>query len=52
MADSDRQPSLRGLTPDWDLQIFLQAQSMASEKIVSIFVTFVYRKFYSILDTY
>lgn len=36
MADSDRQPSLRGLTPDWDLKLFLQAQANASEKTVGV----------------
>lgn len=35
MADRDRQPSLRGFTPEWDLKLFLEAQSAASEKIVS-----------------
>lgn len=33
MADRDRQPSLRGFTPEWDLKLFLEAQSAASEKI-------------------
>ncbi|CAL4147034.1 unnamed protein product, partial [Meganyctiphanes norvegica] len=33
MADRDRQPSLRGMTPEWDLQLFLEAQASASEKI-------------------
>lgn len=36
MADRDRQPSLRGYTPEWDLQLFMEAQAAASEKIVSI----------------
>lgn len=35
MADRDRQPSLRGYTPEWDLKLFMEAQSAASEKIVS-----------------
>lgn len=33
MADRDRQPALRGYTPEWDLQLFMEAQSAASEKI-------------------
>lgn len=36
MADRDRQPSLRGYTPEWDLQLFMEAQSAASEKIVRL----------------
>lgn len=38
MADRDRQPSLRGYTPEWDLQLFMEAQSAASEKIVSEYI--------------
>ena len=33
LADSDRQPSLTGYTPAWDLKLFLQAQQKASIKI-------------------
>lgn len=31
----DRQPNLQGLVPDYDLKLFLEAQAVASEKIVS-----------------
>lgn len=34
--EKDRQPRLNNLTPDYDLKLFMEAQAMASEKIVSI----------------
>ena len=34
--DKTRQPILTGLTPEYDLKLFLEAQAAASEKIVSI----------------
>lgn len=40
MADSDRQPCLRGLTPEWDLKLFHQAQAIASEKTVNLTLVF------------
>ena len=35
LADSDRQPSLTGHTPTWDLRLFQHAQQQASIRIVS-----------------
>lgn len=32
-ADDDREPSLLGIVPDYDLQLFRDAQALASEKI-------------------
>lgn len=34
--EKDKQPRLNNLTPDYDLKLFLEAQAIASEKIVSI----------------
>lgn len=34
--EKDRQPRLIGLTSDYDLKLFMEAQALASEKIVSI----------------
>lgn len=34
--EKDRQPRLNNLTPDYDLKLFMEAQAIASEKIVSI----------------
>lgn len=34
--EKDRQPRLAGLTSDYDLKLFMEAQALASEKIVSI----------------
>ena len=31
--DEDREPCLAGLVPDYDLQLFREAQAVASEKI-------------------
>lgn len=33
--EKDRQPRLSNLTPDYDLKLFVEAQAIASEKIVS-----------------
>lgn len=33
--EKDRQPRLTDLTPDYDLKLFMEAQALASEKIVS-----------------
>lgn len=33
--EKDRQPRLTNLTPDYDLKLFMEAQAIASEKIVS-----------------
>ena len=33
--DKNRQPTLVGLTPDYDYKLFKEAQAAASEKIVS-----------------
>lgn len=33
-ADKDRQPRLNNLTSDYDLKLFMEAQAIASEKIV------------------
>lgn len=46
MADRDRQPSLRGYTPEWDLQLFMEAQAAASEKIVSTGELYMYADIY------
>lgn len=35
--DKTRQPNLVGLTPEYDLKLFLEAQAAASEKIVRLF---------------
>lgn len=32
--EKDRQPRLANLTPDYDLKLFMEAQAIASEKIV------------------
>lgn len=32
--EKDRQPRLTDLTPDYDLKLFMEAQALASEKIV------------------
>lgn len=38
--EKDKQPRLNNLTPDYDLKLFMEAQAIASEKIVSIqFIT-------------
>lgn len=34
--EKDKQPRLNNLTPDYDLKLFMEAQAIASEKIVSI----------------
>lgn len=34
--EKDRQPRLNNLTPDYDLKLFMEAQAIASEKIVNI----------------
>lgn len=34
--EKDRQPRLTGLTSDYDLKLFMEAQALASEKIVSL----------------
>lgn len=33
--EKDRQPRLTNLTPEYDLKLFMEAQAIASEKIVS-----------------
>ena len=50
--EKDRQPRLVGLTSDYDLKLFMEAQALASEKIVSLFyfrchhsVFYLFRKF-------
>lgn len=40
--EKDRQPRLTNLTPDYDLKLFMEAQAIASEKIVSRRVCNVY----------
>lgn len=32
-TDEDREPNLTGLVPDYDLQLFREAQALASERI-------------------
>lgn len=34
--EKDKQPRLNNLTPDYDLKLFMEAQAIASEKVVSI----------------
>lgn len=34
--EKDKQPRLNNLTPDYDLKLFMEAQAIASEKIVNI----------------
>lgn len=38
--EKDRQPRVSNLTSDYDLKLFMEAQAIASEKIVSIFPIF------------
>jgi len=33
VQDEDREPNLSGLVPDYDLQLFREAQAQASERI-------------------